>query len=151
MGRSRKERWRDNLGFLVNKLAARMQASFEGQLAPYKISRLQWIVLRDLYDASHRPANLAVKTGCDRAVMTRVLEGLQQRGLLVRTIAEQDRRQIDVSLTETGRALTKELILVARKVNDHFLKRIPEDRAGELIRLLTEILTDTEEKGVKVA
>lgn len=55
--------------------------------------------------------------------MTRIVNGLEERGLAVRRVAEQDRRQTVVSLTESGR----EVLLADRRRRDQWLaKRIAE-------------------------
>jgi DNA-binding MarR family transcriptional regulator len=151
MATTPRQSWRENLGFLVNRLSARMQQAFEEQLAPHKITRLQWAVLRDLYDEPHRPAQLAARVGCDRAVMTRVLEGLQGRDLITRTIAAQDRRNVDVALTDTGRQLVAELIGVAGSVNETFLRGLTKQQAEGLTQTLLQILNKTEKRKADVA
>jgi MarR family transcriptional regulator for hemolysin len=151
MATTPRQSWRENFGFLVNRLSARMQQAFEEQLAPHKITRLQWAVLRDLCDEPHRPAQLAAKVGCDRSVMTRVLEGLQRRGLITRTIAAQDRRNVDVALTDTGRQLVAKLIGVAGSVNETFLRGLTKQQAEGLTQALLQILNKTEKQKEDVA
>lgn len=137
--------WDGNFGFLLNKLAARMQARFEAGLASFRIRRFQWLILRHLYDAPHRPAQLAAKLGCDRAVITRLLEELQQRGLLTRTIDEEDRRNVVTALSDEGRELTAQLIQVSDEVNQHFLRGLSKADAAVLVSLLRKVLETSSE------
>lgn len=134
-----------SFGYLVNRLAARMQADFEARLAPHQVTRLQWNVLRDLHDGPRQPARLAAGVGCDRAVMTRTLEVLERRGWVTREVSTADRRQIDVTLTKAGELLTRELIALSRAVNERFLSPVPKKQALELIQLLGNILAATQE------
>jgi len=74
----------------------------------------QWMILLLLWQEdgrfSSQIADIIVK---DRAVVTRLVDGLEKRNLVVRIKDKNDSRQKQVYLTSKGKALEKELIPLA--------------------------------------
>ncbi|HOF84561.1 MAG TPA: MarR family transcriptional regulator [Treponemataceae bacterium] len=55
----------------------------------------------------HEPGHIARELELSPSRLSRVLDVLEQRGLITRTISPEDRRNIAVSLTETGTELVE--------------------------------------------
>jgi DNA-binding MarR family transcriptional regulator len=72
----------------------------------HELTLMQVRCLRLLKDAPLPAGDLARRLGLSPASMTRLLERLESRALLVRQADVQDRRRVLVSLTETGTAMT---------------------------------------------
>ena len=77
-----------------------------------------------LREGEHTMGELAVAEKVQPPTVTRLVKGLEERGLVVRTTVPSDGRQSRVALTEAGRAL----LLVNRRVRDRWLS----DRLDEL-------------------
>lgn len=69
---------------------------------------------------------------------TRLVEKLRQKGLVDRAICENNRRQVDISITEKGLALLKKLDAENSIWNDA-LKGITKAEAQELNRILDKL------------
>jgi len=72
--------------------------------------------------------------------VTRLLDRLVKKKYVERKTCPENRRKIDISLTDSGRKLFVEAHLSVRRVlGDFFRKKISEDEAKELRRILHKI------------
>ncbi|MCC7198502.1 MAG: MarR family transcriptional regulator [Gammaproteobacteria bacterium] len=103
--------WNSSTGFLVGNLHHSLRRALDIELASFgDVSSAQWLVLMIL---SHHDdvmaANLAKRLNYDPGSMTRLLDRLQDKGLIQRTRLDDDRRCIRIELTEAGRTLAPQL------------------------------------------
>lgn len=82
------------------------------------------------------PSELAAALGCSRARATRVLDGLEGRGLVARSVDPDDRRRVVVRLTEAGARRAREGREAATDDLARILARLGERDVGELARIL---------------
>jgi DNA-binding MarR family transcriptional regulator len=115
--------------------------------AAHGLSAAKLALLGHLY-RSDRPMtanDLARLESLQPQSLTRLIAELEQDGLIIRRRADGDRRQIDISITQTGQAL---LVADARR-QDAWLARVMSERlseseieillqAGHLLTRLTE-------------
>ncbi|WP_434288363.1 MarR family winged helix-turn-helix transcriptional regulator [Celeribacter sp. SCSIO 80788] len=80
-------------------------------------------------------ARLAELIAYDRATIGGVLDRLESKGLILRSVCEKDRRARLVSLTETGQALLDDLIPVVRQFQDEILSGLTPEERGDFLRL----------------
>jgi DNA-binding MarR family transcriptional regulator len=77
----------------------------------------QWTVLIRLWEQDGRSqSELSDATFRDRPTMSRIVDGMEARGLLERRADEQDGRVRLIFLTRKGRAMEKKLVPVAREL-----------------------------------
>lgn len=77
-------------------------------LAPFELELSQYLVLSMLAideDAPTMPSELGTTIDATRTQMTRLLDGLEARGLVRRQVSTQDRRALELTLTPAGRRL----------------------------------------------
>ena len=103
--------WNSSTGFLIANLHHSMRHALDAELASFgDVSSAQWVVLMIL---SHQDdvmaATLAKRLSYDPGSMTRLLDRLQEKGLIQRTRLDDDRRCIRIGLTEAGRTLAPQL------------------------------------------
>jgi DNA-binding MarR family transcriptional regulator len=103
----------------VNELLERTLAeASEGQLA---LSQVKLLLLIARPEHRFKVTDVAEFLGVTNAAASRAIERLVQRGLVDRTISREDRRAVDLALTERSRDL---------------LARFTDSRNGELLALL---------------
>ncbi|HYC85517.1 MAG TPA: MarR family transcriptional regulator [Chryseosolibacter sp.] len=110
-------------------------------LKPYGVTPEQFNVLRILRGGHPAKMMLADVTGrmIDKSSnATRLVEKLRQKGFVRREICEQNRRQVDISITDKGLALLKK-IDAARDGWLGQLKNINRSEARELNRILDKL------------
>jgi DNA-binding MarR family transcriptional regulator len=120
-------------GWLYNANAARLK--------PHGITPEQYNVLRILR-GRHPKATMLAEITCrmiDKSSnATRLVEKLRQKGLVSREICEDNRRQVDISITTKG----LELLVRVDKESDAWLetlKSISKSEARELNRILDKL------------
>lgn len=86
------------------------------------------------------PSELARKTGVTDARIANALRVLEARGFVVRSPSPVDRRRVEVTLTDLGRAFVHDHTLAAERLIADFLSELGEDDARDLVRLLDRVL-----------
>jgi DNA-binding MarR family transcriptional regulator len=96
----------DTLGFSIHKAAVRLRQALGQHLRPFDLTPEQFGLLGQLWEQEGlSQRELADRLFKDKPTVTRMLEKLDQRGLVHRCPDHQDRRVFRVFLTATGRAL----------------------------------------------
>jgi DNA-binding MarR family transcriptional regulator len=120
-------------GWLYNINAARLKK--------YEITPEQFNVLRILR-GSHPKKMMLADITCrmldKNSNATRLVEKLRQKGFVNREICENNRRQVDISITEKGLTVLKQLD-VDQSEWLATLKNISSDEAQELNRILDKL------------
>src|SRR5258708_38127491 len=101
----------ESLGYLVNYLAKLFSQIHAACLASHGISLGQWGVLMFLWvQDGQTQRELSRQVAVDDASMVRSIDRMERDGLVRRIRNEHDRRQINIFLTEKGRALRDQLV-----------------------------------------
>jgi DNA-binding MarR family transcriptional regulator len=96
----------ESLTYLLQKAAKHSLAALEAALADLDLSARQFLFLAlvETHDELSQQ-DLAAKLSVDPTVVVKLVDQLEERGLVTRTRAADDRRQHRLALTKTGRAL----------------------------------------------
>jgi len=135
--------WINRLSFLARK---QLQQKFaeNGE----KLGAEEWAVLMLLWKKDGRlPSELADSTIRDRTTMTRLVDGMCKKQLVVRRSDPEDGRRVVVYLTERGRKSKIELIPIARELIANSTANIDEndlDVAMQVLRKMAANLLDTD-------
>jgi len=103
-----------------------MQERLGRLLEPHGISSMGYITMMALYSRPENlanPSELSDTTGETRGNMTRICDELVDKGLVRRVPNAEDRRRVDLSLTDAGVALLNTLAPQLRANADDFYKR----------------------------
>ncbi|HET8611344.1 MAG TPA: MarR family transcriptional regulator [Sphingomonas sp.] len=96
---------------LIRRLSKTMTALVESRFDGRDLSFPQWIALKAVRDGLVRNAGeLARELGITTGATTRLIDGLEERGLLCRDRACADRRVVQLAVTEEGRSAVAELM-----------------------------------------
>jgi DNA-binding MarR family transcriptional regulator len=137
-------RARDSVGYLVRSLYGVMRTRLEATFAQQEFTLMQWIVLMQVRDGLGRTSSdIARDFAHDSGALTRVIDQLERRGLLLRRRSSVDRRVVELELTPQGRKVVTDLLpLVVAEMN---LLLEPLDRQefeqfrGMLLRVLEHL------------
>ncbi|GAA1992536.1 MarR family winged helix-turn-helix transcriptional regulator [Catenulispora subtropica] len=100
--------------------------------------------LRRLVDGPLRMSELAARLGWDKPYTTIVIDDLEQRGLVTRTVAPDDRRAKLVELTGQGRAVAITAIQILSEPAPG-LARLSEDEIAVVAELLEKAAADEDD------
>jgi DNA-binding MarR family transcriptional regulator len=93
-----------SIGFLVKRCGGLMSQLAERRFAAEQVSFTQWMVLANLDRFEHLTASeLSAQTCHDMGALTRVVDDLEEEGLVRRERSEHDRRVVQITLTAEGR------------------------------------------------
>jgi DNA-binding MarR family transcriptional regulator len=130
-----------SVGYLMNKVLSSILAQADAQLAPYKLTYVQWLPLYKLLtDESLTSAQLARDFAIDPAALTRSLNRLEIKGLLHRERSLQDRRVVRLRLTEAGRAVAQHVPSVLADVLNGHLQGFSQSEWTLMQQLLQRML-----------
>lgn len=119
-----------------------MQERLGRLLEPHKLAPLGYITMMALYSRPENlanPSELSDATGETRGNMTRICDDLVDKGLMRRVPNAEDRRRVDLSLTEAGMTLLNTLAPQLRQNADDFYKRtFTKAEKATLQQLLTQ-------------
>lgn len=111
-------------------------------IKPFGLTQQQYNILRILRGQSPKPATIRLLTERMLDKMSnasRLVEKLRQKDLVERVICENDRRQVNVSITQKGLDLLKEMDGVMDGISNEFLGAITDEEALELNRILDKM------------
>lgn len=131
----------DHLGYWLRCLSNFVSGSFEKKLSGHDISVAGWVVLRTLFENSGVTLNQAAQlVGVDKSSLSRMVERLVQRGLILRAEGS-DRRSVGLTLTTSGRELVPQLAKLADENDYAFFKTLNEKQRKEFLSTIQTLLT----------
>jgi len=130
-----------SLGLLFRQVRDAMWARMERELAAagHELNFSQYITLKTLAFGSSGSTELARAAYLHPGAMTRLLDKLEERGLIARDAVPGDRRAVQIRLTDAGIALWKEISPSAQRVHDQAMANLTEAEQTELTRLLMQV------------
>lgn len=138
--KSRKLRIEDYIPYLVNRAAIAMLSYSALDFQRHGLTAPQWRILAAVRgETTCRFGKLAEITSIEPSTLSRLLNGLQERGLVRRDRAPSDSRAVDVSLTAEGIRKVEDMLPFALEVNAGFLAGISKTDVETARRVLTAI------------
>lgn len=126
--------------YLLNRAASRIVTAFEGHLAAHDVSLGQWRVLAAVWhEGELMQTDIAHHTSIDTSTLSRMLAGMEQRGLLKREKSPQDSRAVLVRLSPKGRKIAEALIPKALGVEAAALEGLSGAEVAKLHAVLRRI------------
>ena len=102
------------LPYLINRTGTVVAGAFSGELARAEISLPMWRVLAALFQkGEQRQIDLANRTSIDESTLSRLVSALNRRGLVARRRSPTSNREVSVTLSAKGLALTQRYIPIA--------------------------------------
>lgn len=110
------------------------------------ITRIQWIVLYYINEAdSISQRELAQLMRVKDSSIGRLIDRLERDGLLIRQRSAQDRRVINVEMTDKGSELFHKIIHLGEEFNDELTRGIPKEDLKTFDRVLKQMLLNVQE------
>lgn len=129
--------------FNLLKTGSWVEEKVKKALRSYDLTHAQLNALYILFENDPQPVSaneLKKKILVSNPDVTRLLDRLVKKGSVIRETCPENRRKIDISLTDPGRKLfVKAHHSAKQSIGDFFEKQITEDEANELRRILHKI------------
>lgn len=135
-------------GRLISILYRKNQIYLNAVLKPYNITSSEQPVLMFLYDNKGvTQEEIAHYLQVDKALMTRTIQSLVEKGYVVKEKDQQDKRCNRVSLTEAGIAVREEIKSSLMDWNERLLDGFDEEKRALVFSLFEELIDNLEKKG----
>ena len=132
----------DSFGLLLHFVRQGMIRYLEHALAEQDIGLnfTQFRMLKMLASFPHISASeLARRLEHDAGALTRLLDKMQERGFVHRHSCPDDRRSVEISLTDAGRALSRPLRTISDELTEFALSDLCDAEKETLIALLKRV------------
>jgi DNA-binding MarR family transcriptional regulator len=129
------------LGFLLVQARNTFLADMENEMAPLNLTAAQFLVVVGI---AHKRARTLTEfsafLGYDSGAMKRLLDRVEEKGIIRRVRCSEDRRSQILELTDEGTALYPRVMQAARTVHARSLQGFSEAEALQLQGFLRRII-----------
>ncbi len=134
--------------YLLNRAGVRIGEAFSEELVKFNLTLPMYRVLASLLRIdAQRMTHLAEYTSIDISTLSRLVAGMEKKGLVKREPGRKDKRSVHVMLQEPGRDLAMRLAPLADLYERVALANITPDEVATLKRLLIRIYDNIESLG----
>ena len=148
-----------SVGYMLSRVRVEMLAALDRELsadkrlAPLGISSAQFIVIAMLAGSSApmSASELCKGISYDAGAMTRMLDRLENKGLMRRNRSAHDRRLMHLELTEEGLAVYPRMREISMSVANHFLRGFSKTEARQLEGLLGRMFENAQAEAHRVS
>ena len=136
-------------GFVVRKTNIAVGNALRRRLSKYGLTLGQYYIMRALWiNEGQSQRALSEAVGTTEPTTASVLRMLEKNGLIRRARNQQDRRTINIFLTENGLEMKRELLLMAMGINEIATRGLSQHDIEEIKRLMramsANLLKDSE-------
>ena len=134
------------INYLLTTSQHRVFQEVSKRLEDYDVTPVQYGVLHCLWKgAKTTPKEIASELKLENSTISGILDRMEKKDLLKRQVSTEDRRYIEVVLTEKGASLEKPVLDTIDQANLDILASIPEEEQKVLkknLRLLAGLEED---------
>jgi DNA-binding MarR family transcriptional regulator len=129
------------LALLLREIRAAFWAQMEVELrtAGHELNFSQYITLKELAKGEASATDLAHAAQLNPGAMTRLLDKLEQRGILTRVADPHDRRALRIRLTDAGSAIWHDVNHCGQRVRERATRGMSDADRDALTRLLSQV------------
>ncbi|MDR0212277.1 MAG: MarR family transcriptional regulator [Pseudomonas putida] len=128
-------------GILLGQSAAAKDRILDRHLMPLGITAAQFKVLRIIAGGDRTAAQVCRFLFIQSGAMSRMLDRLERKELIVRIRQDHDQRQARLALTEKGRAVSERLPVLVSAAMNEFAAMLSETELVELEFILKKMLS----------
>ena len=134
------------LPYLLNRAGARIAAAFGEEMRPLGASLQMWRVLAALREKDgRRMGDLSLITSIEVSTLTRLVDNMEQKGLVARRRDAADSRAVLLHVTLAGRRLTRRILPIAERYEAVALKGFGAAEAASLKAALRRLYANMDD------
>jgi len=135
------------MGMLIGRVDNLKNRILDSHLEPYGLTSSQFKVLIIVGQfKSDTPVELCRHLPLDSGSMTRMLDRLEQKGLIQRVRSETDRRQVKLELTEEGEKISNLLPKIGADGMNDLFSALDSAEVRSLEQILTKVLVAADDQ-----
>ena len=133
----------ESIGYLLRTTVSTLMRAAESAMRPHGLTSVQWAPLMIISRGGNpTAASLARDLNTDTGAMTRMLDRLESKGLLIRSRSSTDRRVVELTLTDQGRELTRLIPHHLASVYNNHLAGFSQEEFIVLKQMLRRIISN---------
>ena len=103
------------------------------KLSVFDLTPVQYAILYCLWENDKKsPKEIAERLKLENSTISGILERMEKKGLIKRMISKEDRRFIQIMLTEKGAVLEKDVLAAVDKVNEEVMSVFSKEECENL-------------------
>jgi MarR family multiple antibiotic resistance transcriptional regulator len=135
------------MGLLIGRVDSLKNRILDTRLVPFGVTSSQFKVLIIVGQfGSDTPVELCRHLSLDSGSMTRMIDRLEQKELLVRIRSETDRRQVKLALTDEGQKLAGLLPMIGSDAMNDLFSSLDAVEVKNLEQILTKVLVAADDQ-----
>jgi DNA-binding MarR family transcriptional regulator len=135
----------DSVGYLIGALRTRMSRALDLGLRKHGFTAAQWPIIRAVADGETPiAADLCRRLDYDTGSMTRMLNRLEEKGVIVREGDRDDRRVVRLRMTAAGRRLYPKLRDAAIEMLNRLVEGFEAEEVQDVHRQLRRMYSNME-------
>lgn len=121
------------LPYLLNRAGARIATAFSEEVRPLGATLQTWRVLAALHERDgRRMGDLSETTSIEVSTLTRLVDGMEKKGLVTRRRDATDARAVTLHASPAGRRMTRIILPIAERYEKVALEGFSEAEARVL-------------------
>ena len=134
---------KESTGYWLRETYNTVSENLQKKFDQYDVSVAQWPILYSIYDEScNTPAELAEHLNLNRSAITRLLDRLEKKGLVIRVSSTEDKRSVFVELSQSGLSIVQKLAEIARETNNRILSGLSAQEIKTFDGILKKITSN---------
>lgn len=132
--------------YLLNRAGVRIATSFDEEVRPLGATVQIWRVLAALRERDgRRMGDLSATTSIEVSTLTRLVDQMERKGLVLRRRDPQDARVVSLHVTAAGKRLTRRIVPIADRYEKVALKGFAPAEAEALRAALRRLYANMEQ------
>jgi DNA-binding MarR family transcriptional regulator len=136
----------EQMADLTYELLENCQLKIERTAEKLNLTVAEFKLLRSLQEDEMLSAGaLAKRMGLSSSRITRIIDGLVKKGMVKKEAGGQDRRIVDIGLTQDGVAVRTQLKAMYVSVHEEIINLLPSDAGESVIHAMEKLRLATQE------
>ncbi|MGK5027633.1 MarR family winged helix-turn-helix transcriptional regulator [Janthinobacterium sp. RB2R34] len=129
-----------HLGYWLRFISNHVSQSFQKKTEANGVTVSEWVVLREMFRLGcTSPTVLAQVAGMSKGAVSKLIDRLESKGMVSKSILLADRRQHSIELTTEGEALVPVLADMADRNDEEFFGQLPPELRENLLVAMKEV------------
>lgn len=129
-----------HLGYWLRFVSSAVSRAFAEKVEAEGVTVAEWVVLREVYTEDTAPSVIAERIGMTRGAVTKIVDRLEEKELIVQRAGNGDRRYRRIGLTDNGKSLVPRLAQIADANDEEFFGYLTDKQRRELIETMQGIV-----------
>ncbi len=137
----------DYLAYLLSQASQAVSNEFRSCLREADVSVIEWRVLSTLSDHTQiSVGQLSHIVMCKQPTLSKVIDRMETKGWVKRSLGREDRRMIAVTIDKPGMKIVRKLLVKAKELEESELSGFGKEEVQDLKRILRELISHCENR-----